>query len=183
MNAAIVARLSAGPPDASNESPAPLAGGNRAEFPKTSTTQSHSRTHAARRAARTHVIAVSPHVGADGTRYPNAFEARLAGAVLCISETPLLDGARALLARGIAQPDDTIVMRHAGSDVDALRARVGVAADLAISDPAGGRRIALRRWEEFARVRPRIARIASPVQGQPKAEQVLPRARRAGGWA
>ena len=68
----------------------------------------------------------------DGTKHPNAFEARLADAVLCISEQPLLDAARALLARGIAQPDDTVVMRHAGSHVDALRARVGVAAGLAI---------------------------------------------------
>ena len=68
MNAAIVSPLSAGPPDASNESPAPLAGRNRAEFPKTSNTQSHSRPHAAKRAARTHVIAVSPHMRSDGTR-------------------------------------------------------------------------------------------------------------------
>ena len=113
MNAAIVSRLSAGPPDASNESPAPLAGGNRAEFPKTNTTRSHNRTNAARRAARTHAIAVSPHVRADSTKHPNAFETWLGGDVLCISETPLLDGARALLARGIAQPDDTIAMRHA----------------------------------------------------------------------
>ena len=89
-------------------------------------------------AARTHVIAVSPHVGADGTKHPNAFEARLAGEVLCVSETPLLDAARALLARGIARPDDTIVMRHAGSHVDALRARVGVAAGLAIEDRPSG---------------------------------------------
>ena len=135
------------------------------------------------RAARNHVIVVSPHMRADGTRHPNAFEARLAGELLCVSETPLLDGARALLARGIAHPNDTIAIRHGGSHVDALRARVGTAAGLAISDPAGGRRITLRRWEEFARVRPRIARTPSPVQGQPKAEQVLPRARRAGGRA
>ena len=119
----------------------------------------------------------------DGTKHPNAFEARLAGDVLCISETPLLDGARALLARGIALPNDTIVMRHAGSHVDALRARVGVAAGLAISDPAGGRRIALRRWEEFARVRPRIARMSSRLPGQPPAGKSHPGARRAGARA
>jgi hypothetical protein len=57
---------------------------------------------AATRTARTHVIAVSPHMRSDGSKHPNAFEARLAGAVLCISETPLLDAARALVARSIA---------------------------------------------------------------------------------
>ena len=137
----------------------------------------------AQRAARNHVIVVSPHMRSDSTRHSNAFEARLAGAVLCVSETPLLDGARALLARAIAQPNDTIVMRHAGSHVDALRARVGVAAGLAISDPAGGRRIALRRWEEFARVRPRIARMPSRLPEQPSARRPLCAARRAGGRA
>ena len=179
MNAAIVARLFPGPPDASNESPAPLAGGNRAEFPKTSTTQSDTRPHAARRAA-THVIAVSPHVGADGTKHPNAFEARLAGAVLCVSETPLLDGARALLARGIAQPDDTIVMRHAGSHVDALRARVGVAAGLAIEDrPSGNPGLLLGKYRQRCTGRPSIARTPSRLPGQPVAGRSHPRARRA----
>ena len=135
------------------------------------------------RAARNHVIVVSPHMRSDGTRHSNAFEARLGGAVLCVSETPLLDAARALLARGIARPDDTIVMRHAGSDVDAIRARVGVAADLTISDPAGGRRTALRRWEEFARARPRIARTPSRLPGQPPAGKSHPGACRAGARA
>ena len=129
---------------------------------------------AATRAARTQVITVSPYIRPDGTRHSNAFEARLGGAVLCVSETPLLDAARALLARGIARPDDTIVMRHAASDVDAIRARVGVAADLTISDPRGGRRIALRRWEEFARARPRIARTPSRLPGQPPAGKSHP---------
>jgi hypothetical protein len=36
--------------------------------------------------------------------------------------------ARALLAGGLADPSDTLVMRHAGSEYDALRARIGVAA-------------------------------------------------------
>ena len=179
MNAALVTRLSARPPDASNESPAPLAGGNRAEFPKTSTTQSHSRPHAARRAA-THAIAVSPHMRADGTKHPNAFEARLAGAVLCVSETPLLDGARALLARSIAQPDDTIAMRHAGSHVDALRARVGVAAGLAIEDrPSGNPGLLLGKYRQRCTGRPSIAQTPSRLPGQPVAGKSHPWGRRA----
>ena len=145
--------------------------------------EANSALVAATRAARTQVITVSPHIRSDGTKHPNAFVARLAGEVLCVSETPLLDAARALLARGIAQPDDAIVMRHAGSHVDALRARVGVAAGLAISDPAGGRRIALRRWEEFARVRPRIARTPSRLPGQPPPDKSHPGGRRSGARA
>jgi len=137
---------------------------------------------------REHVITVSPHIRRDGTRHPNAFEARIAGseAVLCVSETPLLSAARALLAAGQAGPDDLIVMRHAGSDTDALRAKVGVAAGLTLSDPAGGRRIALRRWEEFARVRSRITQTASPAPKRPEVEKPLygaAFARRVGGAA
>ena len=94
------------------------------------------RATVARGTKRAHVITVSPHIRSDGTKHPNAFEARLAGALLCVSETPLLDAARALLARGIAAPEDTIVMRHVGSHVDALRARVGVAAGLVGRGPA-----------------------------------------------
>ncbi len=134
------------------------------------------------RGTATHIIAVSPHVGADGTRHPNAFEARLAGALLCISETPMLDGARALLARGIAQPDDTVVMRHAGSHVDALRARVGVAAKLAIEDrPGGDPGLRLGKHRKRGTVRPMIARTPPRLPGQPSAGKSHPRARRAGG--
>ena len=133
-----------------------------------------------RATARTHVIAVSPRVGADGTTHPNAFEAQLAGEVLCISETPLLDAARALLARGIAQPDDTIVMRHAGSHVDALRARVGVAAGLAIEErPSGNPGLRLGKYRQRVTARPSIARMRSRLPTQPAAEKSHPWGRRA----
>ena len=96
-----------------------------------------------------HVITVSPHIRPDGTKHPNAFDARLAGsdAVVCVSETPLFTSARVLLARGMAQPDDTIIMRHAGSEYDALRAKVGVAAELTIAETGSGpRRIKYRPY-------------------------------------
>ena len=67
-------------------------------------------------------LVAAPHIRPDGTKHPNAFDARLNEVVLCTSETPLLSAARALLASGQAQPDDTIVMRHAGSGAIALRA-------------------------------------------------------------
>ena len=122
---------------------------------------------ATRGTTRAHVIAVSPHLRPDGTRHPNAFEARLAGAPLCVSETPLLDAARALLARDIAQPDDTIVMRHVGSHVDALRARVGVAAELAVEGSAVAATWAAHRgqiasWGAPCRRGPRVLQAGRP---------------------
>ena len=101
-------------------------------------------------------------------------------------ETPLLDGARALLARGIAQPDDTIAMRHTGSHVDALRARVGVAAGLAIEDrPSGNPGLLLGRYRQRCTGRPSIARTPSRLPGQPAAGKSHPRAHRASAtpWA
>jgi len=136
---------------------------------------------ATRGTTRAHVIAVSPHLRPDGTRHPNAFEARLAGAPLCVSETPLLDAARALLARDIAQPDDTIVMRHVGSHVDALRARVGVAARLAVEDrPSGNPGLRLGKWRKRVTAPPSIARRPSRLPGQPPADKSHPTAHRAG---
>ena len=133
---------------------------------------------------RTHIIAVSPHMRADGAKHPNKFEARLADAVLCISEQPLLDAARALLARGIAHRDDTIVMRHAGSDVDALRARVGGAAGLAIEDrPSGAPGLRLGKYRQRVTGPRSIARTPSRLPTQPAAGKSHPGARRAGGRA
>jgi len=87
-------------------------------------------------------IIVSPHIRRDGTKHPNAFDARLAGsdAVLCVSETLLFSAARVLLKTGKANADDVLAMRHAGSAHDALRARVGVAAGLVIEETRCGPR-------------------------------------------
>jgi hypothetical protein len=85
-----------------------------------------------------HTIIVAPHIRPDGTRHPNAFDARLDGELVCTSETPFFDGARILLKTGKASPDDVLVMRHTGSDHDALRARVGYAAGLTIEETGFG---------------------------------------------
>ena len=104
------------------------------------------------RAAITHAIAVSPHIRPDGTRHSNAFEARLGGALLCVSETPLLDAARALLA------------------------------GLAIEDrPSGDPGLRLGKYRQRVTARARIARTPSWLPGQPAANKSFPRARRAGG--
>ena len=60
------------------------------------------------------------------------FDARLSDSdeVLCVSETPMFDAARVLLRTNRAHSSDLLVMRHAGSPHDALRATVGAAAEL-----------------------------------------------------
>ena len=80
--------------------------------------------------------------------FAGRFEARLDGRLLCRSRQPLLDAARILLAEG-CDPDERIVMRHAGSTVDALSAKVGVAAGLTVSESHGPPRFV--RWQPFHR--------------------------------
>jgi len=54
------------------------------------------------------------------------FETRLGGddRVLCVSRTPFLTAARKLVAQGY-DPGITLILRHAGSDTDSLRAKLG----------------------------------------------------------
>src|SRR5262245_46726042 len=60
------------------------------------------------------------------------FSARLDGRLLVkSSRTPFCDAARLLIAEGL-DPSCTLVMRHRGSEVDVLRARLGVAAGLTV---------------------------------------------------
>ncbi len=75
-------------------------------------------------------------------------EARHREVLLCRSAQPLLDGARALLAMG-CDPSAGLVMRRAGSDLDALRTRVGVAAGLTVDETN----------VRFARWKPRLSQI------------------------
>ena len=86
------------------------------------------------------------------------FEARLDGTdrVLCVSRTPFFDAARKLIAEG-NNPDTTLVMRHAGSKTDSLRAQLGAAASLSVEETDYGPK--LRRWKPFSTlaVEPRIA--------------------------
>jgi hypothetical protein len=72
------------------------------------------------------------------------FEARLEGELLCLSRTPFLAAARALLKKG-HPPATEIAMIHAGSDVVALRARLGDAARLTVREDQKGARFATYR--------------------------------------
>jgi hypothetical protein len=71
---------------------------------------------------------------------PGCFSASVNGETLIISSRqPLLDACRCLLDAG-ADPNSWIVMRHAGSEVESLRGKIGILAKLAVEDrPNGGK--------------------------------------------
>jgi hypothetical protein len=85
------------------------------------------------------------------TPYPSSagkFKARLEGQkqILRASKQPFLDGARALLEQGY-DPDNILVMRHAGSDLDSLRGKLGVAATLTVDESNTPR---FRKWKTYS---------------------------------
>jgi hypothetical protein len=65
---------------------------------------------------------------------PGRFNAAVSGAVLVTgTKMPLVDAARQLLAAG-ADPEIVLEMHHAGSAVEALRARLSTAATLVLDE-------------------------------------------------
>lgn len=87
-----------------------------------------------------HLLIVSPCRPRDGAdhQWPGRFDAYLGDRLLVErSRTPFLDSARALIAHELADPADLLVMRHAGSETDALKASVGVAAKLTVDESSG----------------------------------------------
>ena len=88
------------------------------------------------------------------TSRPGYYTARGDGRLLCRSRQPFLDGARRLLASGY--PADTmIVMKRAGSVIEALRSTVGRAAALTVSEEEN-------RPPRFKRWKPRYMGEGSP---------------------
>jgi hypothetical protein len=73
------------------------------------------------------------------------FTARCDGRLLCRSRQPLLDGARELLASGYPA-GDTIIMKSAGSEVDAMTSTIGAAAMLTVTEEVD-RPPRFRRWK------------------------------------
>lgn len=85
---------------------------------------------------------------------PGYYTALVDGCLLCRSRQPFLDGARRLLASGY--PADTIIiMKRAGSVIEALHSTVGRAAALTVSEEA-------YRPPRFKRWRPRYMGEGSP---------------------
>ena len=88
------------------------------------------------------------------TSRPGYYTARADGRLLCRSRQPFLDGARRLLASGF--PADTvIVMKCAGSVIEALRSTIGRAAAHTVSEEA-------YRPPRFKRWKPRYMGEGSP---------------------
>jgi hypothetical protein len=67
---------------------------------------------------------------------PTQFDAWCREIHLCRSWTPLLAGARVLLADGVA-PETVLHMRHVGSDMIVLSSTVGAAAGLTVHEGDG----------------------------------------------
>lgn len=107
---------------------------------------------------------------------PGRFMAKLAsnGSVLVTSSrTPFLDSARRLLELGY--PANTmLVMRHAGSATNALRATIGNAALLTVKEKTAGNAPRFARWVPYrpSPVSPPIAPNGSrEVLGPPAQDQ------------
>ena len=92
--------------------------------------------------ARSLLITVTP-----SSRSPGQFEARLNDRQLCVSKTPFFEAARVLMAEGV-DPRTMLVMRHAGSQTDSLRASLAAASALTVEETIYGPK--LRRWKPFS---------------------------------
>jgi hypothetical protein len=91
---------------------------------------------------------------------PGTFTAHLDGRPIVTSRQPFLDAARELLKLGHLA-DAIIIMRHAGSEIDALRSTIGKAARLTVKEAAAGRGPRFAPWNVF-----RPCPVASPMAPQ-----------------
>jgi hypothetical protein len=111
------------------------------------------------------VIIVAPVPGSAGH-----FRAQLAvtdEVLVASSRQPFVDSARALVAKGF-DPKGTLIMRHSGSDVVALKARLSVAARLSVEEGPHGPRFVPHRTGSKTRV------AASPVAKERRRAPILP---------
>ena len=90
------------------------------------------------------------------------FEVYIGDRRICTSRTPLLAAARVLQKEGL--PDETVLeMRHAGTDVVALRATIGTAAGLTVREDDGPRFV---KFDPRALVNSSLARRGVVQDGQ-----------------
>jgi hypothetical protein len=114
-------------------------------------------------------IVIAKGKRSNGTPHPFLFDCWFENSarLLCTSRQPFLDAARALLALG-CQPNAILVMRHAGSSVEALRASLQVAARLTV-DECNGTRFA--RWKSFSNS---VGSTRREESGSPRDDGVQP---------
>jgi hypothetical protein len=111
------------------------------------------------------VIIVAPVPGSAGH-----FRAQLEGTdevLVASSRQPFVDSARALVAKGF-DPNATLIMRHSGSNVVALKARLAVAAKLGVEEGPRGPRFVPHRTG------PKTHVAASPVAKERERPPALP---------
>jgi hypothetical protein len=116
-----------------------------------------------------------------GGTIPGKFDVRHGDRLIVdASRTPFCDGARVLLAEGIAVPGDMLIMRHAGSDHDALKASVGVAAKLTVNESSGNGTPRFVPWRPMpsrpSAAGPPMRGKAEEAPGQPSGEDASLRA-------
>jgi hypothetical protein len=118
---------------------------------------------------QTATLVIAP-IASRGGRYT----VRHQGPLLCRSRTPLLDGARALLASGYST-DAIVELRHAGSDHAAIRAVLGVAAGLTVADNRYGCPVFRRqKATESDAAAPPMRRRPMPAARQPESTRSAP---------
>jgi hypothetical protein len=100
---------------------------------------------------KTHILTIAPARDRRGNARPSVYDAFLADELLVTSDTPEFDGARALLAKGLASAEDRIATQWRGSDHLALAAPISVAAKLTVTETAS-RGPELAEWKPFASV-------------------------------
>jgi hypothetical protein len=86
---------------------------------------------------------------AGAHRQADIFAAHWGDILLATSRTPLFDSARKLLELG-AEPNDLLIMRHRSSSTISLRARVYVAAKLAVHETNAGPRYV--QWRDLGEI-------------------------------
>jgi hypothetical protein len=103
------------------------------------------------------LVVISPNGAPD--HYDGFVDGEL---LVASSRQPFVDAARVLPERG-ADSNSWLVLRHAASDTDSLRAKVGVAAKLTVRDRAVGvpkfRR--LKPWQDSAPALPMRSRAVA----------------------
>jgi hypothetical protein len=104
-----------------------------------------------------HTINVVPACKHNGKLLPGKFDAFInERRIVVASRTPFCDGARVLLAEGLAMPSDVLIMRHAGSQVDALKAAVGVAAKLTVKEETADGKPRFGSWRPHPKAAPNV---------------------------
>jgi hypothetical protein len=119
------------------------------------------------------ILTVSPSRDAEGrkaySKRGQLFDAMVDGQVIVErSTTPFCDAARRLVDLG-HDGNATLVMKHAGSDVVALKGRLSIAAGLSVTEKDGPPKF--RRWEPHVRGTPSTGFSEAPVPYQPPSQE------------